>query len=509
MSLSHHRWNWSKSRFAAAGLLTLAGIGLLAGVERPNSSQVIAASAPPAAIGSANDLSTAFRYAAGKVMPAVVTIHSTGHETRAVSNGWQRGDSPGQPDDMGPLLKKFFGDDLPPGMHGMGPKAPRREGTGSGVIIDPSGIILTNNHVVSGADKVTVRLHDGREFVATHVKTDPKTDIAVLRIEGAGKLPAATMGDSDSAQVGDWVLAIGTPFGLQETVTAGIISAKSRGIGISEREDFIQTDAAINPGNSGGPLINLRGEVVGINTAISTHSGGSEGVGFAVPINTARWISRELIDTGSVHRAFLGVGVQALDYDLAKQFGLSTTQAAVVTEVRPDTPAAKAGMQPGDLIEEFDGHAIGSPRDLQSVVERSKVGASHQVTISRHGKQQTLTVSLEAMPKSASADSDESSGAAKSEFSALGMDVSELTGEVASHLGLKQATGVVVTSVVPQGPADNAGIKEGMVISRVGQTPVTNVESFRAAVTKSNLKDGLLLLVRTAESARFVVLKAA
>jgi serine protease Do len=197
-----------------------------------------------------------------------------------------------------------------------------------------------------------------------------------------------------------------------------------------------------------------------------------------------------------------------LNADLAKQFGVSKTQGAIVTEVRTGTPAAKAGLQPGDVVVEFDGHAVDSPRDLQGVVERSKIGTSHKLVVNRHGKQETLTVGLEATPQSAVADSNDPS-ASKSEFSALGLEVSELTGDVASRLGLKEGEGVVVSSVVPQGPADNAGIKEGMVISRVGQTPVTNIESFRAAVTKSNLKDGLLLLVRTAESARFLVLKVA
>jgi len=459
---------------------------------------------PPAAVASANDLSTAFRYASEKVMPAVVTIHSTSHEAQPISDRGSRGFGQA-PNDLPPMFKKFFGDDLPQAPEGN-PRGPRHEGTGSGVIIDSSGIILTNNHVVKGADKVTVRLHDGREFVGAQVKTDPKTDIAVVRIEGAGKLPAATMGNSDALQVGDWVLAVGTPFGLQETVTAGIISAKSRGIGISEREDYLQTDAAINPGNSGGPLVNLQGEVIGINTAISTHSGGSEGVGFAVPINLAKWISHELVDSGSVKRAFLGVGIQPMTSEMSKHFGMSTVEGAVVTEVRPDTPAARAGIQSGDVIVRFDDHTVRSPRDLQAVVERSGVGASHKVVVYRNGKQETVNVTLQAAPKSTDSESGDQS-AAKSEFSSLGMDVSNLSPEVASHLGMKDVKGVVVSAVTSQGPAEAAGLKEGMVISRVGKTDVTSVESFRSAMTKANLKDGVLMLVRTTEGSRFLVLK--
>jgi serine protease Do len=460
---------------------------------------------PAAAVASAKDLSTAFRYASEKVMPAVVTVRSTSHETQHISDRG-RGLSPGQQNELPPIFKRFFGEELPQAPESA-PRAPRHEGTGSGVIIDSSGIILTNNHVVNGADKITVRLHDGREFEGTHVKTDPKTDIAVIRIDGAGKLPAAMLGDSDVLEVGDWVLAVGTPFGLQETVTAGIISAKSRGIGISEREDYLQTDAAINPGNSGGPLVNLRGEVIGINTAISTHSGGNEGVGFAVPINLAKWISRELIDSGSVRRAFLGVGIQPMTNELSKHFGMSTVEGAVVTEVRPDTPAARAGMQTGDVIVQFDDHSIHSPRELQSVVERAGVGASHKVVVRRHNKPETLNVILQATPKSTDSENADQS-ATKSEFSSLGVDVSELTRDVAAHIGVKDAKGVVVSAVSPQGPAEMAGLKEGMVISRVGQMDVTNVESFRSAMAKANLKDGVLLLVRTAEGSRFLVLKA-
>ena len=238
-------------------------------------------------------------------------------------------------------------------------------GAGSGVIVDPSGVILTNNHVVAGGGKVMVRLHDGREFKAVDIKTDPKTDLAVLRIKGAGPLPAARLGDSSKVEVGDWVLALGEPFGLEGTVTAGIISAKGRGLGITDREDFIQTDAAINPGNSGGPLVNLDGEVIGINTAISTSTGGYQGVGFAIPIDLAKWVGGQLVQYGKVHRAYLGVIIQPVTQPLAEQFKVKVHQGVLVTEVQPDTPAAKAGLKAGDIILEFAGKPVSSPRELQ------------------------------------------------------------------------------------------------------------------------------------------------
>jgi serine protease Do len=350
-------------------------------------------------------------------------------------------------------------------------------------------------------------LHDGREFEATAVKTDPKTDVAVVRISGAGDLPAARIGNSDDMQIGDWVLAVGAPFGLQETVTAGIISAKSRGLGIAEREEFLQTDAAINPGNSGGPLVNLRGEVVGVNTAISTSGGGNDGVGFAVPVNLAQWVSRQLIENGTVQRAFLGVGIQQVTSDLSHQFGLSVVQGAVVTEVRPDTAAANAGLQTGDVIVDFDGHAVASPRELQNLVERAALDTEHHVTVVRDGKRLTIDVTLQAMPQSLAAADQAAASAPKSEFEHLGLQVSELSDDVARQLNITGVRGVVITGVEPDSLAALAGLQEGMVITRVGQQKVASVDEFRAAMKDASLKDGLLMLVQTSDGSRFIVLK--
>jgi serine protease Do len=273
-----------------------------------------------------------------------------------------------------------------------------RLSSGSGVIIDPSGLILTNNHVVAGGGKLTVRLYDGRELEATDVKTDPNTDLAIVRVKASGSLPSASLGNSDQLRIGDWVLAVGQPFGLENTVTKGIVSATGRAVGITRYDEFIQTDAAINPGNSGGPLVNLRGEVVGINTAISSSSGGFQGVGFAIPVNVAKWVSSQLEKDGKVHRAYLGVGIQPIDHALATQLNLVTSHGALVTDVQPSSPAAKAGFQPQDVIVEFGGVKINSPRNLQAIAGRSAIGTSQPVTVLRDGKRVELHVTLREAP---------------------------------------------------------------------------------------------------------------
>jgi serine protease Do len=461
---------------------------------------------PPAEVRTANDLSTAFRYASNKVMPAVVLIRTTPTDMQRIGSDDRSTAPDALPDEMPPELRRFFGQGMPK-LPQQQPRVPRGEGMGSGVIIDPSGIILTNNHVVQGG-KVTVRLHDGREFDAVQVKSDPKTDIAIVRIEGAGALSAATLANSDAVQIGDWVLAVGAPFGLKETVTAGIISAKSRGIGINEREEFLQTDAAINPGNSGGPLVNIQGEVVGINTAISSQSGGNEGIGFAVPANVAQWVSKQLIQDGTVHRAFLGVGIQAVTSDLSKQMGLKAVSGALVTEVRPDTAASKAGLQTGDVIVEFDHHQVVGPRELQSYVEQAVVNQPHEVTVARNGDHKTITVNLQNLASDTQEASTNPAHQEKTDLQRYGLEVGTLTKELADQLELKGIKGVVVTGIKPGSTADRAGIQEGMVISRLGRTEIKSMADFQAAMKATTSKEGLLLLVRTPQGSRFVVLKA-
>lgn len=502
----HSRRRWITG-VGIAGLLSGAALVWLLGIAGHDLSFAQEQHSPPAAVAQANDLSAAFRYAAGQVLPAVVTIRTTSAPAQQAAGDGESLVPDGLPEEFRPFFRRFFGGDLEQFPRRM-PQVPRMQGMGSGVIIDAAGLILTNNHVVGGGARVLVRLSDGREFEAVDVKTDPKTDVAILRIEGAGDLPVAQLGDSDSLEIGDWVLAVGAPFGLQETVTAGIISAKARGLGIAEREDFLQTDAAINPGNSGGPLVNLRGEVVGINTAISTRGGGNDGVGFAIPVNLAHWVSHQLAETGQVQRAFLGVGIQQVTSDLSRQFGLSTAQGAVVTEVRTNTAAARAGLQPGDVIIEFNGRTVHSPRDVQNLVERAALDKTHQMTVIRDGERLTLDVTLQEMPQSlAAADTEESPSGPASHFDQFGLEVTDLTSDVASQLGLEGTTGVVITAVDPNSLGAAAGLREGMVITRVGQRPVTSVAEFREALSATDLSQGLLLLVQSSDGSRFVVLR--
>jgi serine protease Do len=499
-------------RVGAAFVVAALTAGMVIGVQNKSITwaEASAAEPDPAAVASAQELSSAFRHASRAVLPAVVTIRNTPGEVVELAGEdlpEMRGFE-GVPEEFQPFLKRFFGDDSFR-MPQRKPYAPRAEAMGSGVIIDPSGVILTNNHVVSGNGHVVVHLQDGREFEAVEVHTDPKTDIAVVRIEGAGDLPAAVVGDSDKMEIGDWVLAVGAPFGLDETVTAGIISAKGRGIGITEREEFLQTDAAINPGNSGGPLVNLRGEVIGINTAISTSGGGNDGVGFAVPINLARWVADQLVADGAVHRAFLGVGIQQITSDLSAQFGLDEVSGTLVTEVRPGTPAEAAGIQVGDVIVEFDGVRIDSPRKLQSVVEQADVDAGHELAVIRDGERMQFELTLEPMPETlvAAGSTATDTEGGEQEFESLGLELSTLTADSAEQLGLEVGSGgVVITGVRSGSSADRAGLRTGMVIRRVGGTNVADVDAFRAAVQEAGDGD-VLLLVSTASGSRFIVLE--
>lgn len=468
-----------------------------------------------AATSYAKSLSKAFREAAQKVLPSVVMIKNTPavEKNVQVREFGQNDSSDENPMEemLPPEFRKFFREmpQMPRMPHGM----PRGElgSVGSGVILDASGIILTNNHVVAGGGTIIVRLHDGREFEATDVKTDPKTDLAVLRIKDAGPLAAAKLGSSDEAQVGDWVLALGDPFGLEGTVTAGIISAKGRGLGIAARENFIQTDASINPGNSGGPLVNLDGEVVGINTAISSQSGGNQGVGFAVPSDLAKWVSQQLIASGTVKRAYLGVAIQPVTQELSKQFGVQTRQGVVVADVQPNTPAAAAGLKAGDVIVAFAGKPVGNPQELQQAVEQTPIGEKAVLTIMRDGKRDTLDVIAREQPADYGlARSGKGMAPGKPEssrYEKIGIDVANLTPEVAEKLGVKPGEGVVITDVRNGSPASMLGLGSGMVITQVGQKPVKSVEEFKAAMEQQSLEKGVLLLIRSGEGTRFVVIR--
>jgi serine protease Do len=531
-----------RSKFAALAVLLasgLAGAGYFAGTSgvltADTKAPAISKSDPQ--VAHANALSEAFRASAERVLPAVVAIKNEskprlvqrearpdGERPRAPRGGRQMPQLPEELEDLDPLLKRFFEDGGfgaegfgGPGFGGRGfqqmPSFPQQS-AGSGVIIDPAGVILTNNHVVAGGGKITVRLHDGREYTATDVKTDPNTDVAVIKIEASGKLPAATLGNSDAMRIGDWVLALGQPFGLQDTVTAGIISAKDRGIGMMRHEEFLQTDAAINPGNSGGPLVNLQGEVIGINTAISSRSGGFEGIGFAVPVNVAQWVSDQLLTDGKVQRSYLGVGIQPLDQDLAEQLGVSTPGGALVTDVQPDSPAAAAGLKSQDVIVKFNGTPIASHRQLSAVVGRTTADKSVPVTVLRDGKEVKLNVTVREAPANYGVraedpvDEAQEAPAESQSFDKLGLEVGPLSADVARQLGLKDSGGVVITAVEEGSLADQAGLEASMAIVQVGRQNVNSVEQFENAISKTAPEKGVLLLVRTAEGSRFVVLKS-
>lgn len=462
------------------------------------------------AVQQANSLSRAFRAAAKKVLPTVVRVQ-TSTEPRRIEGRRQRGDNPFK----GTPFEHFFDHDED-GFPGFAPRpnAPLRGGFGSGVIIDPSGIVLTNNHVVRGADKVTVVLADGRQFEATDIKTDEKTDLAVLRIHAGKPLPAARLGDSDLLDIGDWVIAVGSPFRLANTVSAGIISAKGRTLSGGQRTKYLQTDAAINPGNSGGPLVNLNGEVVGINTAIASVNGGYQGIGFAIPSNRAKWVTEQLIKSGAVHRAYLGVSIMKVDEDLAEQLGVRFGQGVLVSEVFKNTPAAAAGIQEGDLILTFSGRSVNSPIQLQEVVERCPLGSKQKAEILRNGKPKTLRVVVTSLPKDFGVASRGPSGMGRDGKSPshankeLGLEVTELTDDVAERLGYKKGTaGVVISRVDPQSIAAMAGLREGTLVLRVGRKQIKNVADFEAAMKTVSLEKGVLMLLRVGDGNRFVVLK--
>jgi serine protease Do len=472
------------------------------------------------ALQNAKSMSRAFHSAAEQVLPAVVTITTRPtivKASRGLKSAPEDGDENMEEIPFGfngspfgdmlkdPQMRKFFKD-----FHGM-PNSPHGvSGSGSGVIVDPSGIILTNNHVVASGGDVTVRLSDGREFKAAEIKTDPKTDLAIVYIKADGSLPAARLGRSSEVEVGDWVLALGQPFGLEGTVTAGIVSAKGRGLGITDREDFIQTDAAINPGNSGGPLVNLDGEVIGINTAISTSSGGYQGVGFAVPIDLAKWVGGQLEQSGAVRRAYLGVLIQPVTQEVAEQFKVKVHSGVMVREVRDNTPAAKAGVQPGDVILRFAGRPVSDPRELQNIVERSPIGSSQPMVLLRDGKQITINVTCNELPADATAAAgppSHSEGGGHSNFDQLGIQAETLTSSLAEQLGVKADHGVAITEVQPGSPAAMAGLAKGMVITQANRQPVKSPADLRKAIEAKPLSEGLMLMVRTEEGNRMVVLR--
>ena len=503
MSFVKRNGHWFVALFGIASLAYSAGmmqmrIPALAGAAAADARTAVV---DTHAVKEARELSTAFRQAAKDALPGMVSIETVGKSSQV------SGQSPEEMFEGTPFGELFKND---PRFKGFGKRGapqqmPQSHGMGSGFVIDPAGIILTANHVVANAESVQVKLHDGRVYTATDIKTDPKTDVAIVRIQAESKLPCIRLGDSDTTEIGDWVLAIGSPFGLDATVTAGIVSAKGRGMKITEREDFIQTDAAINPGNSGGPLINLSGEVIGINTAISTRSGGYDGVGFAVPINLAKWVADQLIERGTVTRAYLGVVIKPVTSDLSKHFKVPVGKGAIVADVRPGSPAADAKLESGDLILKFNGKEIHGPRDLQGVVERLKTDGTYPMLISRDGKEMTVNVHVKEMPgdytlanNTLSQEQAEPETPKADSISELGIDIEAIRPDVVHKLGYKgEPTGVLVTSVKADSPAEKAGLKAGMLIEKVGSKKVASPEEFKESLKAAAHEKDLFMVVRT------------
>jgi serine protease Do len=468
------------------------------------SSQPIAAATPvagPAAALPANG----FTEVAKAVTPAVVNITTV--MTEKVADGRS------MPDELRERMEEFFGGPNGPfgprgfrGPQGPGePRGHRGGGQGSGVIVSPDGYVLTNNHVIDGAREVTVTLPDKREFQGKIVGTDPKTDLAVVKIDGQN-LPAVAWGDASKLQVGEYVLAVGNPFGLNSTVTLGIVSALGRGrMGITQYEDFIQTDAAINPGNSGGALVNTKGELVGINTAIFSQSGGYQGVGFAVPTSMSKPIYESLIKTGKVVRGFLGIGIQDLNHDLAKSFGIEDAKGALISDVREDGPGDQGGLKQGDVITSYQGSPVEDAVALQRAVTKTPVGTKVPVKVVRDGREKELMITIGEQPenmKTAKAESGEK------DYAFAGVAVQDLDKDTAKELGIKdKAQGVVVTSVEPDSGADKAGLMPGDVIREFNRKPVKSVKEFEKVSSTVKKGDNVLILINRRGNALFLSAK--
>ena len=464
-------------------------MGLLIATELPWNNTATAASptvAPRAAVSTRPD---SFADLAQHLSPTVVNIKVTKVQR---TTGWSGSTTPDGP--FGDFMRRFF-QEMP-----QSRRPYTQQGSGSGVVISNDGHILTNNHVIEGAKDITVTLADGHEYPADIVGRDAKTDLAILQIASDTPLTVATLGNSKALRVGDWVLAIGNPFGLSHTVTSGIVSAKGRIIGAGPYDDFIQTDASINPGNSGGPLFNMHGEVVGINTAIISQG---QGIGFAIPVNTAKPLIPQLVSDGKVTRGYLGVSIQTITPDIAKALKLPEQGGALVSDVRPGSPAADAGIQRGDVITTFHDKAVANSRDLAAIVAATPVGTDVAVIIRRNGKEQTQSLTVGTLP---SAQKRQASHVPQTERGVWGLALTEVTPEVARRRGLPASHGVLVVDVAPESPAAEAGVSPGDLILQVNQQPVRSMDDVNDAMTTGHDIDTLLLLVQRKHGSLFVAL---
>ena len=436
------------------------------------------------------------------VMPAVVSIRVERTVTLGGGGGQPSLNDPFEFFDDDFLRRFFRGGAHPRGGRPQAPREFRQEGAGSGFLISEDGYILSNNHVVGDADTIVVRLHDGREFDAERIGTDPKSEVALIKIDGKN-FPTLPLGDSSRIRVGEYVVAVGNPFGLSETVTSGIVSAKGRSnIGIADYEDFIQTDAAINPGNSGGPLVNVAGKAIGINTAIYSRSGGYMGIGFAIPIDMARYVKNQLIEKGEVVRSYLGVYIQEVTRELAESFGLAEAAGVLVSRVGEDTGAEEGGLKAGDIILELDGEDVASVGAFRNDVSVNPPGTELTLTVFRDGRISTIDVITGAFPAAGEPvpAAEEPAAAEK-----LGLTVQNLTEPLAQRFGYEGEEGVLVSDVEFGGAAAQAGLQAGNLIASVNRVPVANVEEFEEALALSEKSRRVLLLVSTPRGSRFVV----
>jgi serine protease Do len=481
-------------RFATASLtLALAAMGVY-GLGAAAGKLPFYNPAPTLKIAPRSEAAAGRGYSAvvKRVVPAVVNISSS-KVVRETAQDIPQG--------IDPSFRQFFGENF--GQKFNGPQQRREKGLGSGVIVSPEGYILTNNHVVDGATEVVVTLHDKREMKARVIGTDPRTDIALLKIEGSN-LPALTLGDSTKVEVGDVVLAIGDPFGVGQTVTAGIVSATGRGgLGIEQVEDFIQTDAPINPGNSGGALVDDEGHLIGINTAIlSGNSGGNQGIGFAVPINMARHDLDQILAHGKVEHGYLGILPQDVTPALAKAFNTKDTNGALVGEVTPDSPAAHAGLKQGDVVVAINGEPVADANQLRSKVGMMNPKTTATLKVLRDGKVENFAVTLGEYP---SKEERASAGDRNSDQGLQGVTVENLSAEAAHELRLPAGTtGVVVDKVDPASRAAEAGLQSGDVIQQVNHKSVSDVKEYSQAVASSTQNQPVLLLVDRNGSTMFL-----
>jgi len=449
-------------------------------------------------LATLRETSKAFSAVANKAIPAVVFVNI--EKSVEVSSPFGQRSPFGNNDFFGfddDFMERFFGYRQP---RQRRPQKYQERGQGSGFIISEDGYILTNNHVVGEVDKITVTLHDGRKLEAEVVGTDPKSDVAVIKVD-ATNLPAIELGDSDELEIGEWVIAVGNPFGLEATVTVGVVSAKGRGgVGIADYEDFIQTDAAINPGNSGGPLLNLEGKAVGLNTAIFSRSGGYMGIGFAIPINMAKTIKNQLVESGKVTRGYLGIRMEDVKPELAEYFELKPNQGVIVLQVFSDSPAEKAGLKASDIILEMDEKKIEDSQQFRNVVAMIEPGSKVTLLVYRDGKELKKKVEVGSLSDSAFASDVSEIGRQ------LGLGVQELTEELARGFGYEPGEGVIVSQVTDGGIAARAGIRPGMLIVGVNRRDVNTVAEFNAALEETAKTRKALMLIKFENFAQYVVL---